>query len=376
MQFPIWTYAGGTGDACRTPSESAAAGPSGEARAKAKGPAASRRPHPSRLRPQDERGRRPVSRNDHADPPARRLRPRRGGAARRLRAPRWSSGRARACPPIPGPGSCRPAASRRSTASAGAPGSTRSTRRRRAARRRHRRRPDWDDEGVEDDRLRLIFTCCHPALSPDAQVALTLREVCGLTTEEIARAFLTTAAHAGPAHRARQGEDPRRAHPLPGAVAGRAAGPARQRAARGLPGVQRGLLGLVGRVADAPRSLGRGDPPGAAAGRAAAGARGDGAAGADAAAGIAARRAHLADGRARSCWTTRTARCGTGSRSRRARRWWSGRWPSRRFGPYTLQAAIAAVHAEAPRPPPRRTGRRSSACTTCWRGPSPRRWSS
>jgi RNA polymerase sigma-70 factor (ECF subfamily) len=48
-----------------------------------------------------------------------------------------------------------------------------------------------DDESVEDDRLRLIFTCCHPALAPDAQVAMTLREVCGLTTEEIARAFLT-----------------------------------------------------------------------------------------------------------------------------------------------------------------------------------------
>jgi RNA polymerase sigma-70 factor (ECF subfamily) len=47
------------------------------------------------------------------------------------------------------------------------------------------------DETVEDDRLRLIFTCCHPALPPDAQVALTLREVCGLTTEEIAHAFLT-----------------------------------------------------------------------------------------------------------------------------------------------------------------------------------------
>jgi RNA polymerase sigma-70 factor (ECF subfamily) len=46
---------------------------------------------------------------------------------------------------------------------------------------------------VEDDRLRLIFTCCHPALAPDAQVALTLREVCGLTTEEIASAFLTPA---------------------------------------------------------------------------------------------------------------------------------------------------------------------------------------
>ncbi|MDR4479553.1 MAG: RNA polymerase sigma factor [Nitrospira sp.] len=50
---------------------------------------------------------------------------------------------------------------------------------------------DWSDEAVEDDRLRLMFTCCHPALSPEAQVAMTLREVCGLTTDEIARAFLT-----------------------------------------------------------------------------------------------------------------------------------------------------------------------------------------
>jgi RNA polymerase sigma-70 factor, ECF subfamily len=50
-----------------------------------------------------------------------------------------------------------------------------------------------EEESVQDDRLRLIFTCCHPALPPDAQVALTLREVCGLTTEEIARAFLTPA---------------------------------------------------------------------------------------------------------------------------------------------------------------------------------------
>jgi RNA polymerase sigma-70 factor (ECF subfamily) len=53
--------------------------------------------------------------------------------------------------------------------------------------------PGRDDESVADDRLRLIFTCCHPALPPDAQVALTLREVCGLTTEEIARAFLVAA---------------------------------------------------------------------------------------------------------------------------------------------------------------------------------------
>jgi RNA polymerase sigma-70 factor (ECF subfamily) len=53
--------------------------------------------------------------------------------------------------------------------------------------------PPWDEESIEDDRMRLIFTCCHPALSPDAQVALTLREVCGLTTEEIAQAFLSAA---------------------------------------------------------------------------------------------------------------------------------------------------------------------------------------
>ncbi|MDF9774720.1 RNA polymerase sigma factor [Pseudomonas baetica] len=53
---------------------------------------------------------------------------------------------------------------------------------------------DWNVEDVEDDRLRLIFTCCHPALAADAQVPLTLREVCDLTTEEIARAFLSAPA--------------------------------------------------------------------------------------------------------------------------------------------------------------------------------------
>ena len=77
-------------------------------------------------------------------------------------------------------------------------------------RRRSRHEVQWDDweerleaiadpsapgfgDGVEDDRLRLVFTCCHPALAPEAQVALTLREVCGLTTEEIARAYLVPA---------------------------------------------------------------------------------------------------------------------------------------------------------------------------------------
>src|ERR1700735_304464 len=51
-----------------------------------------------------------------------------------------------------------------------------------------------EEDSLEDDRLRLIFTCCHPALPPEAQVALTMREICGLTTEEIARAFLVTPA--------------------------------------------------------------------------------------------------------------------------------------------------------------------------------------
>jgi RNA polymerase sigma-70 factor, ECF subfamily len=51
---------------------------------------------------------------------------------------------------------------------------------------------DWLDDDIGDDQLKLIFTCCHPSVAPEAQLALTLREVCGLTTEEIARAFLTS----------------------------------------------------------------------------------------------------------------------------------------------------------------------------------------
>src|SRR5579885_3131000 len=54
--------------------------------------------------------------------------------------------------------------------------------------------PDYDTGEIPDDRLRLIFTCCHPALAPEAQVALTLRTLCGLETDEIARAFLTSSA--------------------------------------------------------------------------------------------------------------------------------------------------------------------------------------
>jgi RNA polymerase sigma-70 factor (ECF subfamily) len=69
----------------------------------------------------------------------------------------------------------------------------------------HMNGTDHECEKIEDDRLRLIFTCCHPALPPEGQVALTLREVCGLTTEEIARSISRCASDARTAYRARKG---------------------------------------------------------------------------------------------------------------------------------------------------------------------------
>jgi RNA polymerase sigma-70 factor (ECF subfamily) len=109
-------------------------------------------------------------------------------------AQRWSSGLAKACPRILARGSCPPGASRPSTGSGETPASTPSTT-------WPRKVEDIADDAalpgesevIEDDRLRLIFTCCHPALAPEAQIALTLREVCGLATEEIAQAFLLPA---------------------------------------------------------------------------------------------------------------------------------------------------------------------------------------
>ncbi len=156
--------------------------------------------------------------------------------------------------------------------------------------------PAWDDESIEDDRLRLVFTCCHPALSPDAQVALTLREVCGLTTEEIAQAYLSAAPTL--AQRIVRAKAKIRDARIPYQVPTPAELPER------LDSVLR-VVYLVfneGYSASSGESLTRvdlsqrSDPAGTAAGRTAAGARGDRTAGADAAAGIAARRACLAHG--------------------------------------------------------------------------------
>ncbi|HTT09357.1 MAG TPA: RNA polymerase sigma factor [Burkholderiaceae bacterium] len=204
-----------------------------------------------------------------------------------------------------------------------------------------------DIELVEDDRLRLIFTCCHPALAPDAQIALTLREVCGLTTEQIAHAFLTTPPTL--AQRIVRAKAKIRAARIPYEVPSREALPARLDAVlrviylvfnEGYSASSGGSLTRHDAAAEAVR-LGRllvellPEPE---------------------AMGLLAlmllhesRRAArtsatgeliLLEDQDRTAWDR--ARIEEGSRLvQRA-------LVSRRFGPYSLQAAIAAVHAEAP----------------------------
>ena len=121
---------------------------------------------------------------------------------------------------------------------------------------------------LSDDRLRLIFTCCHPALAPSAQVALTLRLLGGLQTPEIARAFLVPEATM--AQRLVRAKNKIRAaqHPVPHPRRRRALRPAAAGAGGRLPDLQRGPHGDERRRAHARRPERRGDPPGAAAGRA------------------------------------------------------------------------------------------------------------
>ena len=93
---------------------------------------------------------------------------------------------------------------------------------------------------MTDERLRLLFTCCHPALAPEAQVALTLRLLGGLTVPEVAARLPRARAHDGPADHPRQAQDRRRQHPLPRAARPRAARSAARRARRRLPRLHRG----------------------------------------------------------------------------------------------------------------------------------------
>jgi RNA polymerase sigma-70 factor (ECF subfamily) len=204
-----------------------------------------------------------------------------------------------------------------------------------------------DHEGVEDDRLRLVFTCCHPALMPDAQVALTLREVCGLTTEEIARAYLVTPSTV--AQRIVRAKNKIREARIPYEVPARAALPDR------LDSVLR-VVYLVfneGYLASSGDSLTRHDLSGEAIrlGRLLVELLPE-----PEAVGLLALML-LQDSRraARSSPSGELVLLADQDRSLWNRRQITdastlvqGALASRRFGPYTLQAAIAAVHAEAP----------------------------
>jgi len=205
----------------------------------------------------------------------------------------------------------------------------------------------WADVGVEDDRLRLIFTCCHPALPPDAQIALTLREVCGLKTEEIARAFLTSTPTV--AQRIVRAKSKIKSARIPYQVPARA----------DLPGRLDTVLHVIylvfneGYSASSGASLTRADLSGEAIrlGRLLVELLPE-----PEAVGLLAlmllheaRRAArtspsgevvLLDDQDRSLWNRDQIAEGSALVERAL--------SSRRFGPYTLQAAIAAVHAEAP----------------------------
>ena len=195
---------------------------------------------------------------------ARRPRPRRGGGPGRVTRSRSSAGRATACRRTRRRGSSRGAQPR-------ARPDPRRAALRRAAReaiaRLRRARAATDEPRSEepvspiaDERLRLIFTCCHPALAPEARVALTLRALGGLTTAEVARAFLVSE----PRWRSGSCAPSARSAPPASATSCRATPtcPARlgSRARDALPRLQRGLRGDGRRRADPARAVRRGDP--------------------------------------------------------------------------------------------------------------------
>ncbi len=117
-----------------------------------------------------------------------------------------------------------------------------------------------DMSSIPDERLALLFTCCHPALAVEARIALTLREVGGLQTPEIARAFLVDGARARATARPRQAAPTRNGDPVPGTARPPAARTPPRRAPRPLPRLQRGVCGYGGRRARPTRALRGGDP--------------------------------------------------------------------------------------------------------------------
>ena len=206
------------------------------------------------------------------------------------------------------------------------------------------------NDGVEDDRLRLIFTCCHPALAAESQVALTLREVCGLTTEAIASAFLVTPATL--AQRIVRAKSKIRDAGIPYQVPSREDLPERMETVLQVIYLvfNEGYSASSGESLTRPDLVGRSDSVGPTADGTAARAGGR----------LASSRSCCCTNRdeprehrqtARSsCSTTRIVRCGTASHISEGQALVSRAMASAEIGPYSLQAAIAAVHADAASP--------------------------
>ena len=196
------------------------------------------------------------------------------------------------------------------------------------------------EEGVEDDRLRLIFTCCHPALSPDAQIALTLREVCGLTTEEVARSFLTPAPTL--AQRIVRAKAKIRDAGIPYEIPSLPDLPARLDSVLHVIYLvfNEGYLALSGDFSHEGRPVGRSNSSRPTVGRATARARGDWIACSDAAPRSTTTGASIACGRADTPRGAGSIALESRANRRRSLAGREGAGRSRRIGPYSLQAAI------------------------------------